>query len=88
MALHLVSGAGRRFSTSCRQRHPRTARSATQLALAAAVLDELEVHLVPVLLGQGRRRFDHRTSEHAELDRVRTLEGEDGVTHLRYRVRR
>ena len=26
-----------------------------QLALAAGVLDELEIHLIPVLLGQGRR---------------------------------
>jgi dihydrofolate reductase len=30
-----------------------------QLALAAGVLDELEIHLIPVLLGQGRRRFDN-----------------------------
>ncbi len=59
-----------------------------QLALAAGVLDELEIHLVPVLLGQGRRLFDHLASEQVELDRVRTLEGEGGVTHLRYRVRR
>ena len=26
-----------------------------QLALAAGVLDELEIHLIPVLLGQGHR---------------------------------
>jgi dihydrofolate reductase len=29
-----------------------------QLALGAGVLDELEIHLIPVLLGQGRRLFD------------------------------
>ena len=29
-----------------------------QLALAAGVLDELQIHLIPVLLGQGRRLFD------------------------------
>ena len=56
-----------------------------QRALAARVLDELQIHLVPVLLGRGRRLFN---DERIELDRVRTLEGEDGVTHLRYRVRR
>jgi dihydrofolate reductase len=58
------------------------------LALAAGVLDEIEIHLVPVLLGQGRRLFEHLAPEHIELERTRLLEGEDGVTHLRYRVRR
>jgi dihydrofolate reductase len=58
-----------------------------QLALAAGVLDELELHVVPVLLGQGRRLFDGLDPEHIELERVRVLEGEHGVTHLRYRVR-
>jgi dihydrofolate reductase len=59
-----------------------------QLALAAGVLDELEIHLIPVLFGQGRRLFDHLSPEHIELERTRILEGEGGVTHMRYRVRR
>jgi dihydrofolate reductase len=59
-----------------------------QLALAAGVLDELEIHLVPVLLGQGRRLFDERGPEHIELERTRVIEGEAGVTHVRYRVQR
>jgi dihydrofolate reductase len=59
-----------------------------QLALAAGVLDELEVHLIPVLLGQGRRLFDGLDPEHIELERTRILEGEDGVTHMHYRVQR
>jgi dihydrofolate reductase len=57
-----------------------------QLALAAGVLDELEIHLVPVLLGQGRRLFDNLSPEHIELERTRILAGEGGVTHLHYRV--
>jgi dihydrofolate reductase len=59
-----------------------------QLALAAGVLDELELHVVPVLFGQGRRLFEGLAPEQIELERTRTLEGEDGVTHLHYRVQR
>src|SRR6266550_651026 len=49
-----------------------------QLALAAGVLDELEIHLIPVLFGQGRRLFENRRPEHIELERTRILEGEAG----------
>jgi dihydrofolate reductase len=59
-----------------------------QLALAAGLLDELELHLVPVLLGQGRRTFENLGPEHIELQRTRIIEGEDGVTHMHYRVAR
>jgi dihydrofolate reductase len=59
-----------------------------QLALAAGVLDELEIHVVPVLFGQGRRLFDNLAPEQIELERTRILEGEAGVTHMHYRVRR
>jgi len=52
-----------------------------QLALAAGVLDELEIDLIPVLFGQGRRLFDNLDANHIELERTRALEG-DGVTHL------
>ena len=59
-----------------------------QLALAAGVLDELELHVIPVLFGQGRRLFDGLAAEQIELERTRVLEGEGGVTHMHYRVRR
>jgi dihydrofolate reductase len=58
-----------------------------QLALAAGVLDELELHVVPVLFGQGRRLFDGLAAEQIELERTRILEGEDGVAHMHYRVK-
>jgi dihydrofolate reductase len=59
-----------------------------QLALAAGVLDELELHVIPVLFGQGRRLFEGLAAEQIELERTRILEGEGGVTHMHYRVRR
>src|SRR4029453_5196536 len=57
-----------------------------QLALAASVLDELELHVVPVLFGEGRRLFENLDPEQIELERTRILEGEAGVTHMHYAV--
>jgi dihydrofolate reductase len=59
-----------------------------QLALGAGVLDEIELHVVPVLFGQGRRLFEGLPAEQIELERTRILEGENGVTHMHYRVQR
>ncbi len=58
---------------------------AAQALLRAGHLDELELHLVPVLLGQGRRLFDNLPAEHVELTLVRRLTTPE-VTHLRYAV--
>ena len=60
---------------------------AAQALLRAGLLDEMEIHLVPVLLGEGRPLFASLGPDHIELEPVRRLEGRD-VTHLRYRVRR
>jgi dihydrofolate reductase len=57
-----------------------------QRALAAGVLDELEICLIPVLFGDGRRLFEHLGIEQRRLERIRVLVGERDVTHLRYRV--
>jgi len=59
---------------------------AAQALLRAGQLDEMEIHLVPVLLGGGRRLFDSLGPGHIELELIRALEG-PGVMHLRYRVR-
>jgi dihydrofolate reductase len=59
-----------------------------QLGLAAGVLDEIELHVIPVLFGQGRRLFEGLPPQQIELQRTRILEGEGGVTHMHYRVLR
>lgn len=60
--------------------------SIAQRAIAANLLDEIEIHLVPILFGEGRRLFEHLGVRRRELERIRVLEGEAGVTHLRYRI--
>jgi dihydrofolate reductase len=56
-----------------------------QAALSAGVLDEVQLHLVPAILGEGRRLFEGIGAEPHEFELTRLLEG-PGVTHLRYRV--
>ena len=53
--------------------------------LAAGLLDELELHVVPVLLGGGARLFDNLGDADIQLEQVRAVEA-TGVTHLKYRV--
>jgi dihydrofolate reductase len=60
---------------------------AAQALLRVGLLDEFEIHLVQVLLGEGRRLFDALGRERIELELLRRLEARD-VTHLRYRVLR
>jgi len=59
---------------------------AAQALLQAGQLDEMEIHLVPVLLGAGRHLFEPRDTDPIELQLVRRLDGRD-ATHLRYQVR-
>ncbi len=58
-----------------------------QRCLQAGLLDEIQIHLVPVLLGEGRRLFEHLGADHIELETVQVVKGRE-ATHLRYRVRR
>ncbi|MEV2237078.1 dihydrofolate reductase family protein [Micromonospora sp. NPDC049891] len=55
--------------------------------LTAGLVDEIRLQLAPVLLGTGRRLFEHLGDEHIELERLAVVESPH-VTHLRYRVRR
>ena len=52
--------------------------------LAAGLLDELELHVVPRLLGGGSRLFEGVGGVGVGLEQVRVVEA-PGVTHLKYR---
>jgi len=56
-----------------------------QQALRAGLVDEIKLHLTPVLLGAGIRLFDQLADETIALEIAEVIEG-TGVTHLRYRV--
>lgn len=59
--------------------------STAQQCLRAGLLDELQIHVAPLLLGGGVRLFDDLGGEGIELEVTRVIES-PGVTHLRYRV--
>lgn len=56
-----------------------------QQFLQAGLIDELNIHLAPVLIGEGLRLFEHLGPQGATLERIKALESA-GVTHLYYRV--
>jgi dihydrofolate reductase len=58
-----------------------------QQYLRAGLLDELQIHLVPILLGGGVRLFDQLGDARIELETTRVVESPQ-VTHLRFRVLR
>jgi dihydrofolate reductase len=56
-----------------------------QQFIQAGLLDEIQLHIAHLLLGDGVRLFDHLGMKQIELESLRTVEG-DGVTHLKLRV--
>lgn len=56
-----------------------------QQYLAAGLVDELQVNLVPVFLGAGTRLFDNMADAQVELQAIQVIRAPD-VTHLRYSV--
>jgi dihydrofolate reductase len=58
--------------------------STIQQFIEAGLLDEFQLHLVPVLLGAGKPLFDQSSARHIELQPAKVIDS-PGVTHLRYR---
>jgi dihydrofolate reductase len=54
-----------------------------QQYMKAGLLDEIHLHVAPVLLGGGERLFEGQTNQ---LEHVSTAESPTGVVHVKYRV--
>jgi dihydrofolate reductase len=81
MAGNVTHSGGRRNP----RRYSSTGANTVQQYIKAGLLDEIQVHIAPVLLGDGIRLFDHLGAERIELEKTRVIES-PGVTHLRFRV--
>jgi dihydrofolate reductase len=58
-----------------------------QQAIRAGLVDEIGIDLIPVLLGQGVRYFDHLSGHPLALEKVDLVDA-PGVTHMRFRVKK
>ncbi len=56
-----------------------------QQYLAAGLIEEMQINLVPILLGSGARLLDNLDGAEVKLEPIRVVEA-PGVTHLKYRV--
>ncbi len=56
-----------------------------QQLIQAGLVDEIGVHLVPVLFGGGTRMFEHLGGEHIQLETIEVIETA-AATHLRFRI--
>jgi dihydrofolate reductase len=58
-----------------------------QQYLEAGLIDEMQLHVAPLLLGDGVRLFNGRLPNAPRaLERVRVIESPTGVTHIKYRA--
>jgi dihydrofolate reductase len=56
-----------------------------QQFIKAGLVDELRIHIAPVLLGAGTRLFDHIGTEPIKLEKTRLIESPLAI-HLKFRV--
>ncbi|GAA0553017.1 dihydrofolate reductase family protein [Actinomadura livida] len=56
-------------------------------ALAAGLVDEVAMDIVPVVFGSGKRYFGGIAGQHLLEDPAVVIQG-DGVLHLKFKVRR
>ena len=59
--------------------------SMAQLGLKTGLADEVQLHIAPILLGEGIRLFDRSGNGHVKLERMQVVES-PRVTDLRFRV--
>jgi dihydrofolate reductase len=56
-----------------------------QQFLGAGLVDEVSIHLIPVLFGDGTRMFEHLGDRHVQLENAGSTQTA-AATHLRFRV--
>jgi dihydrofolate reductase len=56
-----------------------------QQLITLGLIDEILIHLVPVLFGSGTRLFEHQGSEHIALETIEVIETKEAI-HTRFRV--
>ena len=56
-----------------------------QQYIMAGLVDELSIHLVPVLFGSGTQMFSNLGENHIQLEPVQTMETPEAI-HLRLRI--
>lgn len=61
------------------------AASIAQQCIKAKLLDEMHLHVSPIILGNGIRLFDHMGAEQIKLESENVVDGSD-VIHLKYRL--
>jgi dihydrofolate reductase len=82
-----MESALKQARTAAGDKDVRIARGANTVRqfIKAGLIDELEIHLAPVVLGDGVRLFEHTDPEHVELESTRVIDSPK-ITHLRFRV--